>query len=163
MSTFFHLLQTWSQDVSKFGWKNRAKIVPKSNQFFHWFFIENPSKNVEKRWWLLKPWTIATWRAFGTAFWAPGSILGKFWGPLGVHFSTTLATCFEQIGRFRLIGCSWGSEDAPGSIFSQFWVDLGSILDWFWVDFGFFLGALLGTVFPAFFSSQRAFRSLLLR
>ena len=163
MSTFFSPFVNMIKRCIEIWMKKQQKSLKKAISFFDRFVIENPSKCVEKRWWLLKSWTIATWRAFGTAFWAPGSILGQFWGPLGVHFSTTLATCFEKIGRFRLIGCSWGSEGAPGSIFSQFWVDLGSILDRFWVDFGLFLGALLGTVFPAFFSSQRAFRSLLLR
>ena len=52
---------------------------------------------------------------------------GSIWGSIGIHFSTILATCFEKLGRFRLLGCSWGSRDAPGSIFSRFWVDLGSI------------------------------------
>ena len=127
MLTIFVVLQKCCKNASKFGWKNRAKINEKYYKFFYWFSFKNQSKNEGKRFWLLKSYKCATRRASGTAFWAPGSILGRFWGPFGVNFSTILATCFEKLGRFRQIGCSWGSRGAPGSIFIRFWVDFGSI------------------------------------
>ena len=127
MSTIFVVLQKCCKNTSKSGWYNSAKINNKYYKFFHWFSIKNQMKNVGKRSWLLKSYKCATRRVSGTAFWAPGSILGRFWGPFGVNFSTILATCFEKLGRFRLIGCSWGSRGAPGPIFSRFWVDFGSI------------------------------------
>ena len=57
-------------------------------------------------------------------FLTPGSILSRFWAPLGLLFGTFFGTCSQKLGTISAIGCSWVSVECSR-------VDFTSILGHF--------------------------------
>ena len=68
-------------------------------------------------------------------FLTPGSILSRFWAPLGLLFRTFFGTCSQKLGAISPIGCSWVSVECSRvdftSILGHFGGDLGPIWDSF--------------------------------
>ena len=87
-------------------------------------------------------------------FFSLGTIFNRFWTPPGLLCGQLFGTFLKEIGKIRLIGCSWVSVECSRvdftSIlrrfyldFSRFWADLGLICDQFFRYLGVFAACSL--------------------
>ena len=60
-------------------------------------------------------------------FLTPGSILSRFWAPLGLLFRTFFGTCSQKLGAISPIGCSWVSVECSRVDFTSILGHFGGI------------------------------------
>ena len=108
------------------GWKQEA-LAWKSQCFFQCFFSKKWRKFDKKS----EKNSISDKNRHNSFPWitflTPGSILSRFWAPLGLLFRTFFGTCSQKLGAISPIGCSWVSVECSRVDFTSILGHFGGI------------------------------------